>query len=51
VKVELSAEAEAQVLHIDAWWRRERRASPDLFETELDATFERLGRSPKLGVI
>jgi hypothetical protein len=51
VKVELSAEAEAQVLYIDAWWRSQRRASPSLFESELEATFERISLNPKLGVV
>jgi plasmid stabilization system protein ParE len=51
VKVEFSAEAEAQVLHIDGWWRRQRRSSPDLFEGELEATLERVLFSPKLGTV
>jgi hypothetical protein len=42
VRVELSAEAESQVLRIDDWWRSHRRASPDLFDDELDATLERI---------
>jgi hypothetical protein len=51
VNVEFSAEAEAQVLDIDAWWRSQRRSSPGLFEAELDATLERVLFSPKLGMV
>jgi hypothetical protein len=51
VKVELSAEAEAHVLYIDAWWRSRRNASPDLFASELDTTLERVSMNPKLGVV
>jgi hypothetical protein len=47
VKVELSAEAERQVLHIDGWWRSHRLASPDLFDRELDAALERIVVNPK----
>jgi hypothetical protein len=50
VRVELSAEAESQVLRIDDWWRSHRRASPDLFDDELDATLERIVHNPK-GVV
>jgi hypothetical protein len=37
VKVELSAEAQAQVDRIDAWWRENRQAAPNLFAEELEA--------------
>ncbi len=50
MRVELSTEAERQVLDIDDWWRSHRRASPDLFETELGATLERILLTPK-GVV
>ena len=50
MRVEFSAEAESQVLHIDDWWRSHRRASPDLFGDELDATLERIVLNPK-GVV
>jgi hypothetical protein len=50
LRVELSAEAESQVLRIDDWWRSHRRASPDLFDDELDATLERVVLNPK-GVV
>jgi hypothetical protein len=41
VRVELSAEAEAQALAIDAWWRENRLGAPQLFarELEMDALF------------
>ncbi len=45
-----SAEAETQVLRIDEWWRSHRRASPDLFDDELDATLEGIVLNPK-GVV
>jgi hypothetical protein len=46
VRVELSAEAERQVLDIDDGWRSHRQASPDLFAAELEATFERITLNP-----
>jgi hypothetical protein len=36
VKVELSAEAAAQIERIDAWWRVNRPAAPGLFAEELE---------------
>ncbi|MGH7438591.1 MAG: hypothetical protein ACRENE_23125 [Polyangiaceae bacterium] len=51
MRVELSSEAEAQALYIDSWWRGQRRASPDLFESELDLTIERVAFDPKLGTV
>ena len=51
MNVEFSAEAEAQALDIDAWWRSQRRSSPDLFEAELDATLKMVSFSPKLGIV
>jgi plasmid stabilization system protein ParE len=49
VKVELSGEANAQVREIDAWWRENRRASPDLFAKELAQALTALSHSPTLG--
>jgi plasmid stabilization system protein ParE len=49
VKVELSEEAEAQVATIDAWWRENRQAAPDLFSNELDRMLKTLGEMPSLG--
>jgi plasmid stabilization system protein ParE len=50
VKVELSAEAEAQVDRIDAWWREHRQAAPDLFADELDEAVRALAATPGIGV-
>jgi plasmid stabilization system protein ParE len=50
VKVELSAEAQAQVDRIDAWWREHRQAAPDLFAEELEAALCALAETPALGV-
>lgn len=51
MKVELSAEAEAQVGVIDAWWRDNRRAAPDLFANELPHTLTALADTPGLGIM
>jgi plasmid stabilization system protein ParE len=48
VNVELSEEAEAHVLEIDAWWRDNRQAE-DLFTDELEETLAMLGETPTLG--
>jgi hypothetical protein len=50
VKVELSAEADAQVQQIDSWWRENRQRAPDLFTDELDRALLMLEDSPTLGV-
>lgn len=42
-------EAEAQISAIDDWWRKNRRASPDLFLEELSNAFEILARAPHIG--
>jgi plasmid stabilization system protein ParE len=49
VRVELSDEAHAQVKEIDAWWRANRLAAPDLFTTELGNALTMLERTPTLG--
>ena len=49
MKVELSEEAHAQVQEIDAWWRENRRAAPDLFADELDQALLMLEQKPMLG--
>ena len=49
MKVELSEEAHAQVQEIDAWWRENRRAAPDLFADELDQALLMLEQQPMLG--
>ncbi|HZZ84373.1 MAG TPA: type II toxin-antitoxin system RelE/ParE family toxin [Anaeromyxobacteraceae bacterium] len=50
MKVELSAEAQAQVDRIDAWWRENRRAAPNLFAEELEEALRALAVAPALGV-
>jgi hypothetical protein len=50
VKVELSAEADAQVDKVEAWWRRNRLGAPDLFMTELAEALIALAEMPTLGV-
>lgn len=49
MKVELSDEARAQVHEIDAWWRENRSAAPDLFANELAQVLTRLEDEPTLG--
>jgi plasmid stabilization system protein ParE len=49
VKVELSDEAQAEVERIDAWWRENRPAAPDLFSDELERALTTLGDTPALG--
>ncbi len=50
MKVELSAEADAQVQQIDSWWRENRQGAPDLFTEELDRALLMLEDCPTLGV-
>ncbi len=49
MKVELSEEARAQVRAIDAWWRANRPAAPDLFARELGQALSMLEQTPTLG--
>ncbi len=49
MKVELSAEANAQAQDIDTWWREHRRAALDLFTDELDRALLTLGETPGIG--
>jgi len=50
VKVELAAEAQAQVDRIDAWWRENRQAAPDLFAEELGKALRALAETPAAAV-
>jgi len=50
VKVELSAEAQAQVDQIDAWWRENRQAATDLFAEELEQALRTLSETPAVAV-
>ena len=42
-------EAEGQIRAIDAWWRENRTASPNLFSEELASIFELLASTPYIG--
>ncbi len=48
--VEFADEAKADVARIDAWWRANRRAAPDLFANELDKVTLALEDNPALGL-
>ncbi len=50
MKVEVSAEAQAQIDRIDAWWRENRPAAPDLFAEEFMAALSALADTPAMGV-
>jgi plasmid stabilization system protein ParE len=50
VKVELSAEAHAQVAKIDAWWRKHRLVAPEMFTAELESALMALEETPTLGI-
>jgi len=47
--VRTTPEADAHILEIDSWWRRNRHASPNLFADELAASFDILGHAPNIG--
>jgi hypothetical protein len=47
--VQTTPEADAQILEIDEWWRRNRLASPDLFFDELTASFDTIRHTPQIG--
>jgi plasmid stabilization system protein ParE len=49
VAVATTPEADAQIVAIDDWWRRNRASSPDLFIEELEASFAMLEASPQIG--
>ncbi len=50
MKVELSAEVQAQVDRIDAWWQENRPAAPNLFAEELEAALHALAETPAVAV-
>ncbi len=50
MKVEFADEARADVARIDAWWRANRSAAPDLFTNELERASLALEDNPALGV-
>jgi plasmid stabilization system protein ParE len=47
--IRTTPEADAQILEIDEWWRRNRPGSPHLFAEELAASFELIGHAPNIG--
>ena len=49
MKVDLSEEARAQAHEIDAWWRENRPAAPELFTNELADALTKLEQKPNLG--
>ena len=51
MKVELSDEAKAEVARVDAWWRQNRPAAPDLFLDELEQALTALADAPALGTL
>ena len=48
-QVVVAPQAEAQIRTIDVWWRRNRRASPDLFSSELRDALSMLEVAPRSG--
>jgi plasmid stabilization system protein ParE len=48
--VEFADEASADAARIDAWWRTNRRAAPDLFTKELERALLALEDNPALGL-
>jgi hypothetical protein len=51
VRVELSDEADAHVTPIDACWRENRLAAPELFTDQLGRALADLGTTPTLGPV
>lgn len=49
MNAELSAEAQADVLRIDAWWRANRPYAPNLFSEEVIDLLEQLATAPECG--
>ena len=47
--VRTTPEADAQILAVDAWWRSNRSAAPNLFREELTAAFETISHAPQIG--
>ena len=45
----VSPQAENQIGVIDAWWRENRRSSPDLFAQELGEAFSTIALAPEAG--
>ena len=45
----LTPRALAEAKRIEAWWRRNRPAAPDLFDQELAAALDRIAQAPGLG--
>jgi plasmid stabilization system protein ParE len=50
-EVRIAARAIAEIEKISRWWVRNRRASPRLFDHELDAILEMLELQPEIGAL
>lgn len=47
--VRTTPEADEQIRAIDAWWRANHSASPDLFAAELASSFDVINHTPQIG--
>ncbi|MGH7438618.1 MAG: hypothetical protein ACRENE_23260, partial [Polyangiaceae bacterium] len=51
MKTRLAAPARKQATSLHRWWRKNRRASPDLFARELEAARKFIASTPELGTV
>lgn len=51
MKVRISPRARRRANSIDKWWRANRLAAPDLFQTELATACRKLAATPTLGIV
>ena len=49
LRIAFHARAEADAAKIEAWWKVNRPAAPDLFLNELERALDAIARSPMLG--
>jgi plasmid stabilization system protein ParE len=47
--VRTTPEADEQIRSIDAWWRANRGASPELFAEELESSLDTIAHTPQIG--
>lgn len=47
--VRTTPDANLQLLEVELWWATNRDKAPDLFERELERTFDLIGRYPAAG--
>jgi plasmid stabilization system protein ParE len=50
MKLRIAPRALGEAMRTKTWWRANREAAPDLFETELEETLERIVAAPGIGV-